>query len=66
MKVSTTFILTGTYDALSETDVKQFMVNLSAGKTRVRHIELGDFHLYIFTFTFWAWLRHILTSKKSA
>lgn len=63
MKASTTFILAGVNDALSETDKKQFMHNLSAGKTRVRHIDFNDLHLYIFTFTFWAWLRHIFKRK---
>ncbi len=59
-----TFIITGHEDCgLTEEYLKEFVAQLKKGRTRVTHTKIGEIHLYVFTYTFWSWLRLIFNRK---
>ncbi len=62
--MKTVFMITGLEDCgLTKKDADKFVAHLADGRTRVKHTDLGNVQLYVFTYTFWNWLRSIFSHK---
>ena len=62
--MKTAFMMVGLEGCgLTEEESKEFVAFVAEGRTRVKHVDLGEVHLYVFTYTFWNWLRSIFKRK---